>query len=390
MQAEKLGLRAARFWSVAALVFVAGISAGLHWVGQYAPGAIAEAAQPGISSHAPTSLPREEPPAAPVVESPRIVEVSAVTTTAATNNTQPANASEPAPIVRAKKTGRPQKEFQVLTARDGTQYRQVTVERAEPDGLSISFKPATGGFGMVKLKFKNLPEEIQQQYDYDPQAAGDYEKEKATRQARALAESIAAGKLELAREDAEESSALTALSRIVSDYHQSHTYMGSNGQPIFACVDMACDVWNMVVTRGFKAKLLVGNVDKETKALAEANHAWVIAEVSPKKWIALESTSGRLISEQENPRYYVGTIFPSPRELKSASSLIQQHNDTVEKKNNAARSYTDLLEQYNKAAPAARQQLALALAGSAASLKDRAADLAEIRRQLDALLVKPE
>ena len=84
----------------------------------------------------------------------------------------------------------------------------------------------------------------------------------------------------------------------------------------FVCVDMACDVWDMVKTRGLDAKIMAGNVRKDISSLAEANHTWVMVEVSPGDWVAIEATGGRVVERAENSRYYRGRSFSSPKELK--------------------------------------------------------------------------
>ncbi len=103
------------------------------------------------------------------------------------------------------------------------------------------------------------------------------------------------------------------MNDVATDYHQKHTYLSTDA---FVCVDMACDVWNMVRTRGLNSKIMVGNVEKDMASLSEANHAWVMAEVSPDEWLAIESTGGRVVQQSENARYYRGRSFSSPREFK--------------------------------------------------------------------------
>lgn len=51
-----------------------------------------------------------------------------------------------------------------FTDLDGEKYTNATVKRVDPDGLVISYAD-----GISKLKFKNLPADIQTKYGYDPQ-----------------------------------------------------------------------------------------------------------------------------------------------------------------------------------------------------------------------------
>ena len=64
---------------------------------------------------------------------------------------------------------------------DGTEYKNVTVKRVEPDGLVLSSK-----LGISKIYFTELPKEVQQRFNYDPEKATAYSAEQnaALEQAR--------------------------------------------------------------------------------------------------------------------------------------------------------------------------------------------------------------
>jgi hypothetical protein len=64
-----------------------------------------------------------------------------------------------------------------LVTTDGTVYRQAQVERVEPDGIAVTFAPPGGGIGMAKLKFRNMPEDVQRQYGYNARQSAEYEAE---------------------------------------------------------------------------------------------------------------------------------------------------------------------------------------------------------------------
>ena len=109
------------------------------------------------------------------------------------------------------------------------------------------------------------------------------------------------------------------LQDILTNYHNTHTYYGPD---IYVCGDMASDVWNMVETKGINATLEVGNIETEVSSIREANHVWVLAEISPDNWIALETTGGFLVCNNSeicpvnNKLYYRGWNFDNPGELK--------------------------------------------------------------------------
>jgi len=62
-----------------------------------------------------------------------------------------------------------------ITTVDGRVYHDVTVIRSDPDGILINYTPEGGGIGMAKLRFRNLPNDLQSRYGYDAKSATDYE-----------------------------------------------------------------------------------------------------------------------------------------------------------------------------------------------------------------------
>jgi len=85
---------------------------------------------------------------------------------------------------------------------------------------------------------------------------------------------------------------------------------------------MAVDVWNMVKTKGINARIAAGNIDKPHADWKEFNHAWVVAEAAPRKWIALETTGVNLVQGIET-KITTGVIFsPSPESSKITLSVI--------------------------------------------------------------------
>lgn len=66
-----------------------------------------------------------------------------------------------------------------ITTRDGRVYNETSKLRVDPDGILVSYQPESRGFGLAKLKFADLPDDLQKQYNYDPKAAADFEKQQA-------------------------------------------------------------------------------------------------------------------------------------------------------------------------------------------------------------------
>jgi len=62
-----------------------------------------------------------------------------------------------------------------LSTVDGAIYNNITVQRAEPDGLYIEYTPPGGGLGMSKVKFSRLSQDQQKHFGFDSTKAKDYE-----------------------------------------------------------------------------------------------------------------------------------------------------------------------------------------------------------------------
>src|SRR6266480_3757805 len=52
---------------------------------------------------------------------------------------------------------------------NGKEYKDATVSRVEPDGITIKFSG-----GIVKVPFTELPKEVQQRFNYNPEKAAEY------------------------------------------------------------------------------------------------------------------------------------------------------------------------------------------------------------------------
>jgi len=52
---------------------------------------------------------------------------------------------------------------------DGKQYKNVSINRIEPDGIVVN-----ASYGIIKIPFAELPPNVQQKYHYDPVASADF------------------------------------------------------------------------------------------------------------------------------------------------------------------------------------------------------------------------
>ncbi len=119
------------------------------------------------------------------------------------------------------------------------------------------------------------------------------------------------------------------IAKLAQAYEKTHTY---SREDRFACVDMSVDMWNQIQTAGIRAGLMVGNVETDITGLRGENmpqyvglmnHAWVVAEIEPGRWLPVEATAGAIV----NPLapnyllYFSGEFFTNPREFKSFEEL---------------------------------------------------------------------
>ncbi len=132
--------------------------------------------------------------------------------------------------------------------------------------------------------------------------------------------------------------------KIVKYYHETHVY---STYDLFVCSDMAAEVWNMLKAQGIASVIVVGNKDTAISDILQSNHAWVLAEVSPGQYLALETTGGFSVLASKNPLYYRGWSFDSPADLKSYGTLVREYNVRISIRNNINNEANEVIELYN-------------------------------------------
>src|SRR5437868_2908816 len=60
----------------------------------------------------------------------------------------------------------------------GNEYKNVTVSRAEPDGLVV-----VASYGIIKIPFEELPSELRAKYGYNPAEAATFRRQTADAEA---------------------------------------------------------------------------------------------------------------------------------------------------------------------------------------------------------------
>ncbi len=133
--------------------------------------------------------------------------------------------------------------------------------------------------------------------------------------------------------------------KIVKYYHETHVY---STYDLFICSDMSAEVWNMLKAQGITAVIAVGNINSPITDILLCNHAWVLAEVAPGQYLALETTGGFAVPKSQNALYYRGWIFDSPASLKSHNQMIREYNVRVGIRNEIVAVDREVVEEHNQ------------------------------------------
>jgi TPR repeat protein len=263
---------------------------------------------------------------------------------------------------------------------DGRTYSNPIVTRIKPDGIFITYKMGRTGFGMAELGFNELSVDVQKLFGYDPGAARAFAIQQEALREIGYAEAIK----RVASMESNRSNVVNTLLDIVATYHKTHTYMTNDtGDNIYTCGDMACDVWNMVVSKHIPARIAAGDVHNDIASIAQANHAWVLAEISDGEWLALETTAGFAIRPDENKRYFFACRFEGAKEFRDFEALEQSYRDTVARGRAAATNFNDAVNTYNAADASSRSLLKAAVSQREAVLQDKMSELKNLKTQLD-------
>ena len=156
-----------------------------------------------------------------------------------------------------------------------------------------------------------------------------------------------------------EASKVEKVESIAQDYYRTHTYIDDD---IFDCDNMAQDVWNILRTEGINSKIVVGNVNETGNLTIEnCDHVWLLAEVSPNEWIAVETTNGEVVYKEDNENYYEGFLFSNPKNYREFIKLYGDYNYQFADFENEKEYYNYLVDIYNDGDYYERLQLKSAL-----------------------------
>lgn len=207
--------------------------------------------------------------------------------------------------------------------------------------------------------------------------------------------------------------------QIAADYCNSHTYSKDD---VYDCDNMAQDIWNMLKAKGVNARIAVGYIESagdsknangnthkdsdsgilgqietpnltcETTNLLNSsviesfNHAWVLAEVSPGSWLAIECTAGYTVYIDENEKYYQGLTFSNPRNYRSFLSLYRDWKAKSLDYENERIYYNELICSYNNASSSRQSPMESGIKVAQRELQEKEKAFLKIDSELNALL----
>lgn len=165
---------------------------------------------------------------------------------------------------------------------------------------------------------------------------------------------------------------------VVKEYYNNHKYMLNT----YDCDNMACDVWNILQSKGIPAQIVTGNLELNEQnkeyIIDKTNHAWVIAYPSNNGGVALECTGGYISYDK---KYFQGFFFDDPQELRDYDKI---YTDSINKYNEYQASidyYNELVEKFNEQDGYTQQYLAsgMIVAKNDVEFKEKEFDKARYR-----------
>jgi hypothetical protein len=156
------------------------------------------------------------------------------------------------------------------------------------------------------------------------------------------------------------------LAQLVSNYAASHLYE----KDVYDCNNMASDVWNMLKALDIDAVIVVGSVEHTVTDILDSDHAWVLAEVSPGEFLALDATIGHVFTPETGSRYFRGWSFANPADLKVNDDLRTEYNAHVVFRNLLNAEANSAAALYNNSSTQAEADKWLALYNKLVELRD--------------------
>jgi hypothetical protein len=115
----------------------------------------------------------------------------------------------------------------------------------------------------------------------------------------------------------------------------------------------------------------------------------VLAEVGPGEYLALETTSGRVVPRSENELYYRGWTFKNPTALKDNNNLVREYNVRVAVHNDIVAEAQQVAKAHNAATNQATADKLKAVYDKLSEiLDDQQAELMRIEGEINGLATR--
>jgi hypothetical protein len=166
---------------------------------------------------------------------------------------------------------------------------------------------------------------------------------------------------------------------VVANFVARHTYIPDH----FVCVEFAAGVWYELLKKGVNAKIRVGSQNIST--VYRTDHAWVMAEVSPGNWLAIEPQQG-VVYPESGSFYYRGFDFAGDGPVREHNKLLKRVLDARQKYHNAVNVSNDYVARYNKGDWVAKQAILPVINQQQQNVAMRQAEMNELEQSYSVLL----
>ena len=176
------------------------------------------------------------------------------------------------------------------------------------------------------------------------------------------------------------------VANIARYYHETHEYSATD---LFVCGDMASEVWNMLKAQDINAIVVVGSIQRNVTTIIQSDHAWVLAEVNPGEYLAVETTAGVVKPRNENPLYYTGWYYENPSMIKDYQFWVKEYNTRVEIHNEIVDMDEEVVRLYNTSTNQTQADKYMAVHEELTELLQKMeADMTELMSQINSQATK--
>jgi hypothetical protein len=128
------------------------------------------------------------------------------------------------------------------------------------------------------------------------------------------------------------------VTKTAKEYASTHTYRLEDR---FVCIDMAIDVWNLLLTKGIKSYFTIGRSDDGligvslVEFIRKMNHIWLNVILSETELLIIETTTGEVFipDPYKITKYCTGVYLETPAQVKEFEAQRQLAADRCKEAN---------------------------------------------------------